>query len=226
MSLWDTFAKEWPALQDVWMSVVGLVFLALAAGWGFGRFMYGQRIELLKEQSTTLQERLRLRDDELASARANLEAAKAKPDEAAKIIDDLRLRLESIQPYLISKEGEQRMLATLRQHPSKVRICVVLGSTDADPLYRQVVACFRAAAWTLIDSGQIWKLTNAPDSGVAILTWDGVPAEDLATIKLALDVAGLDAKVLLNDPNAVALDHPQIVFSSRDPNYQPAARWG
>ncbi|MEO6013381.1 MAG: hypothetical protein ABIQ30_07335 [Devosia sp.] len=233
MDLGKWLQENWAVIAPAIWQFVTFGLFVFGGGWALGRFMYVQTIEFYKSQSAAsksqveaLQERLRLRDDQLATTRADLEAARARPEEADKIVEELRERLAALEPYGLSKEAAQRMVEVLQKRPSSVRINIVLEATDSDPLYRQVVGCFRAAGWEAFDTGQIWKLTGAPDSGVAVLTWDGIKADDLATVQLALDVAGLDAKLLVNDPNTVAMAVPQIIFSSRDPNYQPAARWG
>ena len=233
MWVWDQVVKEWPLVSAAPLSIITLIVAFTVLGWIAGRFMYGQTIEgyrsqfaAAEAQTESVQERLRLRDDQLAAARVDLEAARqAEPVQADKIVAELRERLEALAPYGLPKKAEQRMIDFLKEKPSTVRITIVLGATDSDSLYRQVMACFRAAGWTLVDSGQIWKLSGAPDSGVTVLTWDSIPAEDVVTIKSALEIAGLDPQVRLNDPNAAPLPYPQITFSSRDPNYQAAARW-
>lgn len=226
LELWTALVIEWPKLQLVMTSVITIGLLSLALGWVVGRFMYSSRIDTQKSQVESLQERVRLRDDQLAVTRADLDAAKARPEKAEEIISDLRERLTALEPYGLSKERAAAMLHVLRSTKAGVIVSVHVDAPDALHLFQQVCGLLEQARWAVNELKGIIGFDNAPDCGVMLIKNPGSSDDVLAMLRSALNAARLDfiERDLSNAPPG-GLTLPQISFSSRDRNYVPLARW-
>ena len=225
MPLWEQFVKEWPALQSVWMSVVGLVLLALVIGWGVGRFMYGQRIDWLKDQIGSLTERIKLRDDQMGSLQQRV--AVAQPDELQELVTDLRERLAAIEPYGLPKQRAAAMLEVLKAGPvGGIAISLEIAAWDALNLFEQLNGIFVEARWPVTAYRGVFGLDDPPDCGVLLIRHRDTNEEVLAVVRRALDAAQLDYEERdFSNQAALTPAVPQISLSSRDRNYQPKARW-
>ena len=215
MPLLDAFGSEFPKLQEAWMSALALMGAALIAGWLVGRFMYGQRIEGLKDELTRS-------DRRIAEYKEKLEGK--SPDEAHAQIAALRAEVAELASYGLSSEAQRRLADALAGVSGNIKIVRDTDAADADRLYRQVVKIFRAAGFD-VTSHTIWGIKNRPDSGVTLVHWPETDQGLVAKVKNALDVAGLDLRELVS-PDGWGNETPlTIVFSSRDPDWVPAARY-
>lgn len=150
----------------------------------------------------------------------------ASPDEALAKIQELKEQIATLASYGLSKGAESRLRDAIAGHPAKIAINRTLEASDADRLYRQVISAFKGAGWDVAHSGTVWSLSGKqPDSGVTLLTWSSVPADLIARVSFALNVAGLDVDVRHDLPASQDMGFPQIIFSSRDPDYQSPGRW-
>lgn len=215
MPLLDAFISEFPKIQEAWMSALALVGAALAAGWLIGRFQYGQRIENLKGDLASADRRIAEYKDKLEGK---------SPDEAHAQIASLRDELAALASYGLSNEARQRLLDALAGASGKINIYKSADASDADRLYRQTVSAFRAMGWT-VTSHAIPGLVSAPDSGATLIYWDATDQALVEKARHALDVAGLSAGELVNPTGWGTETSLTIVFSSRDPDWVPAARW-
>jgi len=68
MEPFDTYAREWPVIAHAPLSAVTIIMASLAAGAGLAAIHFRGRIE-------TVRDRLKLRDEQLASLREKLQNA-------------------------------------------------------------------------------------------------------------------------------------------------------
>ncbi|MHA6297573.1 hypothetical protein [Devosia sp. CAU 1758] len=116
------------------------------------------------------------------------------------------------------------MKSALAGVSGNIKIVRDSDASDADRLYRQTVSIFRAAGLS-VKSHSILGIDDPPDSGLTLVWWNKTDHALTAKVRLALQVAGLDANELEN-PEGWGDDYTlTVVFSSRDPDWVPAARW-
>lgn len=214
--LWNTFVASLPTLKDAWPTVIGLMILAALAGFGFSSLL-GSSAHHTKD------ERIKLAEERVGDYKEKLEGK--SPDEAQAQIAALRDELAALASYGLSSEGQQRLKGALAGASGAINIYKTSDASDADRLYRQAVSAFRAAGWT-VKSHSIMGLQDRPDSGVTLIYWDATDKSGVATVRHALDVAGLNARELTNPTGWGTETNLTIVFSSRDPDWVPPARFG
>jgi hypothetical protein len=173
--------------------------------------------------SRSTAERLALAEARVSDYKDKLEGK--SPDEAHAQIAELREEVAALASYGLSRAGQQRLKDALVGLEGNIRIVRTSHATDADRLYRQVVSIFRAAGLT-VESHSVNGIDSDPDSGVTLINFTGADTEFAAKVRSALERSGLDPQILI-DPKGWSDDTQlSILFSSRDPDFVPAARWG
>lgn len=203
------FAKEnWAVIEQAPWAFVVCAALFLGIGYAISARLTAERMSLAEDRVTDYKEKLEGKS----------------PDEAHAQIASLRDELAALASYGLSNEAQQRLKDALAGVTGNVNIYKNADASDADRLYRQTVTIFRAIGWT-VNSHAISGISDAPDSGVTLVHWDATDQNLVAKIRYALNVAGLDASELVNSDGWGAETNPTIVFSSRDPDWVPAARY-
>ncbi|MCP8884967.1 hypothetical protein NIM87_15765 [Devosia sp. XJ19-1] len=214
--IWNEFIASLPTLKDAWPTVIGLMILSGAVGFGFA-------VLLGAGSHDTKDQRIKLAEERVADYKDKLNGK--SPDEAQAQIAKLREEINALATYGLSSESQERMKATLAGLSGAVKIVRHGDSSDADRLYRQTISIFRAAGLE-VESNTILGIKNPPNSGVTLVFWEATKREFLAKVRVALQVAGLDPVELSNPDGWGNETRLTIVFSSRDPDWTPAARWG
>lgn len=128
LAIADLISKNWAVFKGAWFIELVVWLLALGIGWGAHAL-------LAKAERGALNERLRLRDDQIADLKSKV--GTASPDEIKARIDGLEARLAdiaSIVPRRLNKEQKATLRAALAA-PSDaptgpVRISVEDGVDD------------------------------------------------------------------------------------------------
>ncbi len=199
------------------MAANGLLSMRAADKWGRKQAMPAGPIS-----ARLTAERLSLAEDRVTDYKEKLEGK--SPDEAHAQIAQLRQEVEALAAYGLSNEAQQRLRDALANASGDIRILRTAEASDADRLYRQTVTIFRAAGFK-VHFYAIMGLQNPPDSGVMLAHWAESDQKLVSILRHALQVAGLDAKEVL-DGYDWGDRNPTIVFTSRDPDWVAAARWG
>lgn len=209
----DYLRDNWTAIQPAIWQFVTFGAATFGAGFLLGRNRRDEKI-------STLESRITLRDDRIAEYERKLEGK--SPDEAQAQIAALREEVAALASYGLSPEAQARMKEALKGTTGRIAILKAADAADADRLFRQAVTAFRAAGFT-VTSRAIMGVKEPVDSGVSLFSWEHTDPMLLATVGRALRVAGLEVCEMVNRPNW-APDQPlTVVFSSRDPDWQPAA---
>lgn len=188
------------------------------------RHQFKDRFASEESKTEALEARLKLRDDQLADMGQKMESA--TPGQADELISELKEQIAALQPYGIASEKVLKMVEVLKKAPSDICITQDVSAPDALNLFNQISRVFKEAGWTVDRRQGVLGLTDPPDCGVTLIRNSADYDADLPLIRKALDLAGLDFKELDKTAEPTNLTVPQIAFSSRDPNYVPAARWG
>lgn len=150
----------------------------------------------------------------------------ASPNEAAKELVDLRARLEALEPYGLSNDRAKAMLDVLKKStPAGIYITLDSTASDALHLFDQVCGVFQQTRWALQAQKGLIGPDKPPDCGLTLIRHFENSDEVIATIRAALDAAHLDFEEVTDASGTPMMTVPQLMFSSRDRNYVPKARW-
>ncbi|RJT42671.1 hypothetical protein D3227_02125 [Mesorhizobium waimense] len=135
MGFLDQLKAVWPLVTQAPWGFAPVAFAVLASGWAVGRFMYGQRIALLKERIESYKEKL----------------DGASPEEARLRIDRLEARirqLEATAPRTLGPEQMEAIAEAGRRSPGRILITYDSAASDGGALQAQFLQAFRKAGWT------------------------------------------------------------------------------
>ncbi|MGV3553207.1 hypothetical protein [Rhizobium sp.] len=209
MDLLGFLEKNWTVITQAPWAFATFAVIFFGLGYAFS--------------SRSTAERLALAEARVSDYKDKLEGK--SPDEAQAQLAQLREEVSALAAYGLSKGSQQKLSESLSGISGSVRILKTTDASDADRLYRQVVSIFRAAGLN-VTSHAIMGLDDAPDSGVTLVHWSGTDEKLVEGVRRALQAAGFGATELV-DPKGFADDTElSIVFSSRDPDWVPPARWG
>lgn len=131
----DQLQKVWPLVRTAPWGFSSIAFALLLAGWVVGRFMFGERIETLKERIESYKEKL----------------DGASPEEARSRIDRLEARIQQLEataPRTLSPEQMEAITEAGRRARGRIYITYDSAASDGPALQAQLLQAFRKAGWT------------------------------------------------------------------------------
>lgn len=111
-----------------------------ALAYGIVRWQTSERFE-------TVNERLRLKDDELAKYKRGTNTE--TPDEAKRLVEDLEQRLRASDPTVLDEAQVENFKSAISATPGYVVFHRDLGASGMDRLAGQLQRAFRSAGWKL-----------------------------------------------------------------------------
>mgnify|MGYP003667128538 CR=1 FL=1 len=172
---------------------------------------------LKSNQIESLEARLKLRDDEIADYRRQLDGA--SPDEAKARIDILEAKLHTLMPRRISADKREKIRRALSGIRSVISIGSDMACADAPALNSDLSAAFRNAEWQ-IENPSFMGLSNAPSSGIGVRCLDPAnPTDAEAAVIKALKMAEIEFDVQpgrdVARHGSMPAVHAQIVITPR-----------
>lgn len=189
MGFLDQVKAVWPLVMQAPWGFAPIAFAILASGWAIGRFMYGQRIALLKERIDSYKEKL----------------DGASPDEASARIAELERRLDEAthDSRLLKPEQLARMAMALRNRTSgEILVSRDTGSIETAKVQAQLVRFFKDLRWT-VKNGTTFGVSNPPASGLILFsrTTDPHPSTDELSVAAALEAGGVSYELRRGAPH-------------------------
>ena len=133
-------AKEW---NVIWQAPVTFIAATIVAGgiiWAAMEFRYRSVLE-------SLNERIRLRDDQIAQFREKI--GTASPDEIKARIDQLEAQVQGLVPPRLRMEQKDTLTNLLRRQTGNCVICHDVAAAAMRPFAGDIIKCFRDAGWTI-----------------------------------------------------------------------------
>ncbi|MCR4268751.1 hypothetical protein [Nitratireductor sp. ZSWI3] len=159
--------------------------LALMAYW-LVRHQFADRLE-------SLNSRITLRDDQLASYKEKLSGA--SPDEAKQRLDLLELQVKALSPRRLSTDQINRLISMVSKQPSAIEIAHDAAAGDAKAFTGDFAVAFQRAGWA-VSLPMVMGIGNPPPTGIALQVNDPDnlrPVE--ALVRSALSDLGLEFDV-------------------------------
>lgn len=193
-------------LQTVWALVmqapwafVALAFALLAVGWAAGRFMFGERIETLKERLEAYKEKL----------------GGSTPDEVRTIVMALKERMDDLaDPRLFETSRLDTIKSRLGGVTGEIMITRDVSSAETARVQVQTVRFFRQIGWK-VTSQATMSTVNPPACG--LILWsrsDKQPLLEGEWLVMALRSAAIEFE-LREEPSSKNLPPLQLHFTDR-----------
>ena len=204
MELWNILVKEWPTLQGATVSVVTIAIAATVFGWVSGRFMYGQRIEGLKEA-------LGNADRKIAEYKDKLNGA--TPEEVKARIDTLEAQLHGLKPAELSQTQVEAFRAAIKKAaPGGVTVARIMGGGDTSRIPKQIRTVFTECGWTVSDA----MIVGVPEPSPNGITLHISPIPEFLPLSLvvkdALEAAKIPVAIYKRDERSPD-QNPELCFS-------------
>jgi hypothetical protein len=170
-------------------TLASLVVLGL--GYGALNWAYSSIVTQKDAKIATLEERIRLRDDQLANRLSSI-----PPEEARTLIQKLETRLNELSPRQLSDENLKKLSQVLEQSEIKSETLIVFNELQCQDCRKLAVrialAINSARGWKTfccgVDSGHE---DSHPKSGIAILVSDiAHPPPVASVISRSLEMVG------------------------------------
>lgn len=201
MGFIDQLKAVWPLVTQTPWGFAPIAFAILASGWAVGRFMYSQRIAILKERIEAYKEKL----------------DGASPDEAHAKIERLETRIRDLEfdPRKFNDAQSGKITAALKRHgPGTIIVSRSAGSLECGGVFKQVRYLFAQQGWNV----RHWETFDPIESLTGLVfftnTGDDVSPSERAA-RDALDAAGIAHEIRRREMNAKEPE-PQLVFGDID----------
>ena len=166
MDVLQYFVDEWPAISSAPVSFITGAFVVGLAMYGLARLQTRDRV-------SSLEERLKLKDDRIADYENQLGGA--SPDEAKERMDDLQAQIQQLrqdtQPRSLTDEQREQLAHSLGPTVGSIIIFTDLRCDPKDLLGPQLAHAFESAGWR-VDTGQVMGPGNPPVEGLSIRSSD------------------------------------------------------
>ncbi|RWX60446.1 hypothetical protein EN833_08310 [Mesorhizobium sp. M4B.F.Ca.ET.190.01.1.1] len=200
MGFIDQLKAVWPLVTQAPWGFAPVAFAILASGWAVGRFMYSQRIAILKERIEAYKEKL----------------DGASPEEAHARVERLEARIRDLEhdPRLFSPEQLAKIAAVLKRHkPGAVIVSRDGSSLLCGKVQTQIRKLFERHGWEV----RHWATMGGdklPASGLTIYGNTGdTETDDELVVREALQAAGIEFELRRQRSTD---KEPQLVFSDID----------
>lgn len=197
----EQLQKVWPLVTTAPWGFASIAFAIFASGWALGRFMYSQRITILKERIEAYKEKL----------------DGASPDEAHAKIERLEARIRDLEfdPRKFNDVQVGKITAALKRHgPGTIIVSRSAGSLECGGVFKQVRHLFAQQGWNV----RHWETFDPIESPTGLVfftnTGDEVSPPERAA-RDALDTAGIAYEIRRREINAKEPE-PQLVFGDID----------
>lgn len=182
MEFFSYLSREWTVVSGA-----PLIFMS---GWAIVAALCFAAMKLFDSgRKAALEERLRLKDDQLNDYKEKL--AGASPEEARQRIAALEQRLDSLEPRALTEQQIRDMHEILSRVSGHVLIAQDMLSAEATTLQGQLDAIFRRARWE-VGNAMVAGVGNPPSSGIAVTTRTGASLTPAAQAVVdAFDKIGL-----------------------------------
>ncbi len=165
--------------------VLCAVVIWTAMGWAYSARFEGQAASL-----SSLEDRLKLKDEKIASYKEKLSGA--TPEEARSRIDALELQIKALSPRRVSLEQRHLIVRALAGSIGVVSIVQDMAAADAKPLAADLAVAFQSANWQ-VRLPMVVGPSNVPATGLALRVRDPNALRPIEhNVRAALQAAGLD----------------------------------
>ncbi len=158
MEFVDQAQAVWPLVKGAPFLVLLLIALLSLVIWLILNWRYQATIESLKS-------RLELKDDRIVDYERKLDVG--SPDEAKAKLKELELRLDLLEPKIISADAQGKMTAALRCSNGVADIVHDISSRNAQIFADNLARVFREAGWE-VRRPMVMGVTNPPISGLSV----------------------------------------------------------
>jgi hypothetical protein len=192
--LWDRAVSEGGVVSGAPMLFFGAVLFASAVAafgiWAAISWSYSSRFEGQASTLSSLESRLKLKDDQLADYKSKLDGA--SPDEARKRLAQLELQVKALSPRRLSEEQKAAISRSLAGSKARIDIMQDAAAAEIKPLSADLASAFMAADWA-VNIPVVMGINAPPPSGVGLR---GLPSGSLspaqARVKAALEAAKIE----------------------------------
>jgi hypothetical protein len=133
-------ADEWHVIWQAPVTFIAAILAVCGLVWAAMEFRYRSVID-------SLNERIRLRDDQIAQVREKV--GTASPDEIRARIDQLEAQVRGLAPPRLTEDQKQRLSGMLRNHQGKCAIAHDVAAAPMRGLLADLIGSFRDAGWAI-----------------------------------------------------------------------------
>ncbi|RWE25221.1 MAG: hypothetical protein EOS41_12295 [Mesorhizobium sp.] len=224
MGFIDQVKAVWPLIMQAPWGFAPLAFAILASGWAIGRFMYSQRMALLKE-------RVEKRDETIADLKEQntkqlgvIETLR-QPDGLADRVQELSEIVDGhLRPRGLSQTQYEALIAyLLPREKADIDICYTNGDQEAEQFAYRFLSAFNEAGWTAeIKASLDGKLPNGLplQTGLAIVATADSSGQKLSrSLARAMEMARIPVGGHSFAPNNMDKPNKLFLHVGRRPHY-------
>lgn len=176
-------AREWRVIaQAPWTFAIALAALSALAYFA-ARWRFSARIEHLDE-------RVKLRDDQIADYKRKLDGA--TPDEARARLDALEKLVGHLKPRELTASQRATLVAHLSRVTGKASLEYTYGDRPSQDYCNLLAAVFREAGWNVSDRHAVMTAWGTPNVGLRLMMPRDVPPTPMQEVVVAsLQAAGV-----------------------------------
>ena len=163
MELIDYLKTEWAVISQAPLTFVAGAFILGIMMYGIVRLQFTDRL-------SSLNERLKLKDDRIFEYKRSTGAD--TPDQARRLISELEKRLEALEPRKLEESQIETLTEKLRQISGFVGLYRDASAANAVLVTTQIQEAFSKSKWK-IASGSVLGLGFHPPTGILITTRTG-----------------------------------------------------
>lgn len=175
----EALAGWWQIMTVAPHLTVTMIAACLGAGYAAARWRYAGKTEHLEE-------RIKLRDDEISDYKRKLGGA--TPDEAQARIEALEALVAPLKPHSLLEDQRTTLLVRLRQSPGKARIEFTVGDLPSREFSDVLAGIFSEAGWEVV-RGQVITSWGKPNAGLRVM----IPGDLAPTAKQECVLSALEA---------------------------------
>lgn len=186
MELFDYIKSEWQTISQAPGTFLIGIIITGGAMYAFVRHQLGDRI-------SALEERIKLKDDQLCEYRDKLNGA--SPDEVKARIDGLEGRLQELREEFAPRSLDQNQKTAIHEKASlaagQVTVVYDMACADGSAFATSIQQALKDAGWQ-VSNGMVGGPSNPPVEGLALRVPDIANLTNEAqSLKDALDATGI-----------------------------------
>lgn len=195
------------------------VFLSAAAilcliTWALTRLQYTTQLKNLESGKASLQEVIRLKDQQIDDYKARLQ--KASPDDAEKKIGGTMPAIRALAPRNITPDQRERMDIALRGTSGSILISHDVGTPDASRFADQIGDPFSVAGWQIVRAVAMGFESFLPSTGVGVIVASGFPTDAEKAALRALDSGRIEYDIIQRPPDRQGRADVEIIITDRE----------
>jgi hypothetical protein len=202
----DQLGQQWAVIQGAPIIAIGYAALVAVLIWLIQRWAYGTLIAHKDGRIAHLEERVRMRDDQLSN-----KFQTTSPDEARELIATLQAQVKRLTPRRVSKANREAILEKLRVPEDEtwgIGISWDAPTPDAERLARDFISLFSVSDWSVADSREF---DSDIPAGITLFVPDMDTAE-VSAAKAALELSELPFATVIDRTAA----HPHLQIGQPD----------